>query len=178
MRAKFKIKDFDFYNFNKTGFMMSIIRAIMIITRSDKQANPKLVQPGNREWATAICAVAADGHVVPPFLYVKGRFHLAPWYQNGDIPPNWIVCLTKNGWTDNDTGMKWLQHFNKSTRTYRVGRYRMLVLDGHKSHINAEFNEYYKENDIIPVCLPPYSSHLTQPLDVSLFSLLKRAYGD
>ena len=53
----------------------------------------------------------------------------------------------------------------------------MLVLDGHESHINAEFDEYYKANNIIPLCLPPHSSHLTQPLDVSVFSLLKKAYG-
>ncbi|KZT51130.1 CENP-B protein [Calocera cornea HHB12733] len=54
----------------------------------------------------------------------------------------------------------------------------MLVLDGHESHVNAEFNTYCKEHDIIPLCLPPHSSHLTQPLDISLFGPLKRAYSD
>ena len=54
----------------------------------------------------------------------------------------------------------------------------MIVPDGHKSYINAEFNKYYKKNDIIPVYLPPYSLYLTQPLDVSLFSLLKRVYDN
>jgi hypothetical protein len=53
----------------------------------------------------------------------------------------------------------------------------MLVLDGHKSHVNAEFDEYYKANNIVLLCLPPYSSHLTQLLDVSVFSPLKKAYG-
>ena len=53
----------------------------------------------------------------------------------------------------------------------------MLVLDGHESHVNAEFEEYCKENNIITICLPPHSSHLTQPLDVGLFAALKVAYG-
>jgi hypothetical protein len=53
----------------------------------------------------------------------------------------------------------------------------MLVLDGHESHVNVKFDEYCKENDIIPLCLPAHSSHLTQPLDVGLFGPLKRAYG-
>jgi hypothetical protein len=53
----------------------------------------------------------------------------------------------------------------------------MLVLDGHKSHKLADFQEYYKAHNIITLCLLPHSSHLTQPLDVGCFSVLKRAYG-
>ncbi len=53
----------------------------------------------------------------------------------------------------------------------------MLVLDGHKSHESAEFQEYCKAHNIITLCLPPHSSYLTQPLDVGCFSVLKRAYG-
>jgi hypothetical protein len=53
----------------------------------------------------------------------------------------------------------------------------MLVLDGHKSHESAEFQEYCKAHNIITLGLPPHSSHLTQPLDVGCFSVLKRAYG-
>jgi hypothetical protein len=53
----------------------------------------------------------------------------------------------------------------------------MLVLDGHESHESATFQEYCKANNIITLCLPPHSSHLTQPLDVGCFSVLKRMYG-
>jgi DDE superfamily endonuclease len=53
----------------------------------------------------------------------------------------------------------------------------MLVLDRHKSHESAEFQEYYKTHNIVTLGLPPHSSHLTQPLDVGYFSVLKRAYG-
>jgi hypothetical protein len=53
----------------------------------------------------------------------------------------------------------------------------MLILDGHGSHLTAEFDQTCMENNIIPVCMPPYSSHLLQPLDVSCFAVLKRQYG-
>lgn len=53
----------------------------------------------------------------------------------------------------------------------------MLVLDGHESHDSAEFQEYCKAHNIITLGLPPYSSHLTQPLDVGCFSVLKRVYS-
>lgn len=53
----------------------------------------------------------------------------------------------------------------------------MLVLDGHGSHLTPQFDQICTENDIIPICMPPHSSHLLQPLDVSCFAVLKRAYG-
>jgi hypothetical protein len=53
----------------------------------------------------------------------------------------------------------------------------MLVLDGHESHDSAAFQAYCKTNNIIPLCLPAHSSHLTQPLDVGCISVLKRSYG-
>lgn len=53
----------------------------------------------------------------------------------------------------------------------------MLIVDGHESHISVEFNQYYKNNNIIPISMPLHSSHLVQLLDVALYSPLKRAYG-
>ena len=83
MRAKYGILDCDFYDFDETGFMMSMIRPGMVVTRSDRVVEPKVIQPGHREWATAICIIAGDGCVVP--LVVKGRFHLASWYSEQDM---------------------------------------------------------------------------------------------
>ena len=53
----------------------------------------------------------------------------------------------------------------------------MLVLDGHESHVNAKFEDYYKDNNITTICLPPHSSHITQPLDIGCYSVLKKIYG-
>ncbi len=53
----------------------------------------------------------------------------------------------------------------------------MLVLDGHKSYESIEFQDYYKSYNIITLRLPPYSSYLTQLLNVGYFSILKQIYG-
>jgi hypothetical protein len=58
-----------------------------------------------------------------------------------------------------------------------MGRYRILILNGHGSHLTAEFDRTCTKNNIIPVYMPPHSSHLLQPLDVSCFAVLKRQYG-
>ena len=106
MRAKYGIQDCDFYNFDETGFMIGVICGQMVVTRTDRVGKPKAIQPGNREWATAICSIAADSGVVPPFLCVAGRFHLAAWYSSGNIPADWVVYTTPKGWTDYQTGLE------------------------------------------------------------------------
>ena len=177
MRAKYGIQDCDLYNFDETGFMMGMIQPSMVVTRSDRQGRSKKVQPGNREWATAISCVSADGFDVPPYLLVQGQYHLANWYTQGGMPASWVIKPTSNGWTNNETGLDWIKHFNRYTKSRRQGGYRMLVLDGHESHQSIDFEDYCKEENTIPICLPSHSSHLTQPLDVGLFGPLKKAYG-
>ena len=176
MRAKYGIQDCDFYNFDETGFMMGVICPAMVVTRADRRGRGKAIQPGNWEWATAIVCVNAEGGSIPPFLVVQGKCHLSSWYTEGGLPHDWVIKPTSNGWTNNETGLEWLQHFDKHTRSCAKGPYRMLVLDGHESHESAAFQEYCKDNNIITLCLPPHSSHLTQPLDVGCFSVLKRMY--
>jgi hypothetical protein len=56
--------------------------------------------------------------------------------------------------------------------------YRLLIINGHKSHCLVAFQDLCKEKKIITICMPPHSSHLLQPLDVACFSPLKRKYGD
>ncbi|KAF5576972.1 DDE superfamily endonuclease CENP-B [Fusarium pseudocircinatum] len=90
----------------ETGFTMGMLRAKMVVTRSDYIYKPKIVHPGNREWLTAICAAAAHGHTVPPFLCIAGRSHLAAWYSGGHVPSKWVIKTTPNGWTDHDTGLE------------------------------------------------------------------------
>jgi hypothetical protein len=50
-------------------------------------------------------------------------------------------------------------------------------MDGHSSHATAEFDKFCVEKKIIPLYLPPHSSHILQPLDVSCFSPLTHFYG-
>jgi hypothetical protein len=177
MRAKYGVLDCDFYNFDETGFMMGVICPAMVVTRADRRGKGKAVQPGNREWATAIACINSEGWSMPPFLVVQGKNHLANWYTDGGLLPDWVIKPTSNGWTNNETGLEWLKHFDKHTTARAKGPYRMLVLDGHESHESAEFQEYCKTHNIVTLGLPPHSSHLTQPLDVGCFSVLKRAYG-
>lgn len=53
----------------------------------------------------------------------------------------------------------------------------MLIFDGFDSHICIELIEYCLDHQIIPFCLPAHISHVLQPLDVGIFSPLKKYYS-
>ena len=67
--------------------------------------------------------------------------------------------------------------FYKYTKDRTVGMYRLLVLDGHNSHVSPKFNRFCLDHQIVVLCMPAHSSHLLQPLDIGCFSVLKQSYG-
>ena len=65
--------------------------------------------------------------------------------------------------------------FEPSTKPASPTQRRLLIMDGHGSHITANVIAQCMEHTIDLLILPPHTSHVLQPLDVSVFSPLKRA---
>ncbi|RKK52791.1 hypothetical protein BFJ68_g17492 [Fusarium oxysporum] len=87
----------------------------MVVTTSDGRGKAKLAQPGNREWATVIQGVNAQGWAIPPFIILAAQYHLANWYTESNLPADWMITTTDNGWTTNEVGLDWIKHFDKHT---------------------------------------------------------------
>lgn len=175
--AKYGITDDDIYNFDETGFQMGVIGTAKVVTGTEKrQGRVKIVQPGSREWVTVIHGVNAQGWSIPALVILKAKLHQASWYQQG-LPGNWRIAVSENGWTDNQIGFEWIQHFHVNTESRTKGQYRLLILDGHGSHHTAQFEDFCKQHAIVTLCMPAHSSHILQPLDVACFGPLKRAYS-
>lgn len=157
---------------------MGITSTSKVVTRSDPIERATVVQPGNRDWATTIECVSAVGYVLPPFIILKGKVHQASWYSHElELPGNWTISVSDNGWTTDDLGLAWLKHFDVLTASRTIGGYRLLIINGHSSHATPAFDTYCSERKIITLCMPPHTSRKLQPLDVSCFSPLKTAYG-
>jgi len=143
----------------------------------DKELNSVYTaQPGRQEWVTVIECISATGQKIPPYVIFKGE-HLMTHWTSTSPPPGWMFAVNHNGWTNNLHGLKWLYHFDQHTKLSldTPDEYRLLLCDGHDSHISAAFVGYCLQNRIALVLLPPHSSHILQPLDVGVFSPLKKA---
>ena len=87
--------------------------------------------------------------------------HQAAWYEDDIIPRDWLIGVSNNGWTTNGIGLTWLTDvFHKHTKDRTIGTYRLLVLDGHNSHVLPEFDRFCLDHQIVVLCIPPHSSHL------------------
>jgi hypothetical protein len=176
--AKYGILDSDIHNFDEAGFQMGVIGTARVVTSSEARSRPKSTQPGNREWVSIIQGINSNGWAIPPYVIFKGEKHLSAWYdEDNGRPPGTVITLSPNGWTTNEIGYEWIQHFDKHTKHRTKGRYRLLIIDGHESHISAQFQQYCKDHEIIALCMPAHASHLLQPLDVGCFSPMKTSYG-
>ncbi|KJZ68588.1 hypothetical protein HIM_12021 [Hirsutella minnesotensis 3608] len=176
-KQKWGILDEDVYNFDETGFQMGVIATARVLTRSDRRGRPKLTQPGNREWVTVIESVNCRGWALPAKVIFQGKLHQASWYEAG-VPADWHIGVSEKGWTSDDLALHWLKEvFDPNTRRRAVGTHRLLILDGHGSHVAPEFDKYCTTNSIVVLLMPAHSSHILQPLDVGCFSPLKTIYG-
>ena len=172
---KYGVTEDDIFNFDETGFQMGVISTSKVITTSERKGRPRTTQPGNRKWVTAIEAVNAKGWAIPPFIIFDGKLHQMTWYQTG-IPATWRIAVSDNGWTNDKLGLEWIQHFHENTKHCK-GKWRLLIFDGHGSHQTAEFRDFCLQHCILTLCMPAHTSHILQPLDVSCFGPLKKAYG-
>jgi hypothetical protein len=139
-------------------------------------------QDGNRSWITFLACICQDMTSLPPFLIYQGK--------PGQVQDTWLTefdpehqsaffTTSETGWTNHELGKEWLIGvFDRFTKAKaRNGRdYRLLITDGHSSHVNMDFLEWCDQHRIIVAVFPPHSTHRLQPLDVSLFSPLSTAY--
>jgi hypothetical protein len=105
-KAKYGVHDNDVHNFDETGFQMGIIGSMKVVIGAERRARPELIQPGDREWVIVIQSICAAGYTTPPFIIYKGRVHISAWYEEANIPHDWKLSVSENGWTNNALGLE------------------------------------------------------------------------
>ena len=172
------------YNMDEKGFMIGIVgRSKKIFSRRmwEKKEVRASLQDGNCAWITLLACICADGSALPPSLIYQAA--------NKGIQSSWVddiqagehsvfITSSPSGWTNNDIGLAWLEQvFDRCTKEKTRRSYRLLILDGHGSHITMDFINYCDKNKILLAILPPHSTHTLQPLDVAMFKPLSTVYS-
>ena len=181
---QYQISPCHTYNMDEKGFLIGIIgRSKRIFSRRmwEKKEVRASLQDGNRAWITVLACICADGSALPPSLIYEAA--------NKGIQSAWVddiragehevfITSSPSGWTNNDIGLAWLEQvFDRYTKETARRSYRLLILDGHGSHVTIDFINYCDQNKILLAILPPHSTHTLQPLDVAMFKPLSTAYS-
>lgn len=156
------------YNVDETGVPLDHRPPNVLAKRGQKKVRYRTT--GNKSQITVVGCVSATGQAIPPFVIFDAKCLNIEWTK-GEVPGTTYGLSTK-GWIDSELFRGWLvDHFLKNAVAARP---LVLLLDGHSSHYQPELIQFAKEHDIILFCLPPHTSHESQPLDVSVFGPLKR----
>jgi hypothetical protein len=102
--SEFGIDPDDIYNFDETGFAMGLTATAKVITRAEYYGRRSLLQPGNREWVTAVECTNALGWALPPCVIFKGKVFIQSWFDN--LPNDWRFEVSLNGWTTDEISLR------------------------------------------------------------------------
>ncbi|KAF5336670.1 hypothetical protein D9758_015664 [Tetrapyrgos nigripes] len=78
----------------------------MVLVDRD-QKDVKMLEDGDREMATMIECLSADGTCIHSNVIFKANRQDHSWGANN--PGNASISLSPKGWTDQELGFKWLQ---------------------------------------------------------------------
>lgn len=157
----------------------NIQHKIVPINLAKQQGGVKSRMDGCREWVSIIACVSASGMIMTPAVMFKGGSEQVgeSWVSEMDAQDQSWVTATKKGWTSKEMGLKWLVDvFDPETRDLPNNRIRLLLMDGHNSHVDNLFIDKAHQLRIRILILPPHSTHRLQPLDVGVFSPLSTAF--
>lgn len=160
------------YNGDETGFSLC--------PKSGKVLGPKgyknlyiIKKNYEKENITVLLVFAASGKLCPPlviFPYVR-----PPKALVDNMPESWVLGRSESGWMKSDVFYEYITNdFNSWLTKNEVKKPILLFIDGHKSHMTFALSEFCQANGIILYALPPNSTHMLQPADVSVFRPLKQ----
>ena len=88
--------------------------------------------------------------------------------------PNLVFNTSESGWVETAQFQEWfykvfIQHVEK------INGPKILVFDGHLSHVSLQVIEQAKACNVHIILLPPHTTHFLQPLDV-VFQTVKKEW--
>ena len=160
-------------NYDETNFVDDPGKRTFIVRRGMKR--PERIMDSTKGATSVMMSCAADGTFLPPYVVFKAQHLYDTWTVGG--PDATRYNRSKSGWFDMTIFEDW---FSKIVLPYMkkfpANDSKVIIGDNLASHLSVLVIKECEKHNIRFVFLPPNSTHLTQPLDVSVFRPLKRAW--
>jgi hypothetical protein len=157
-------------NYDETNMTDDPGRVKVIVRRGSK--HPDRIIDHSKASTSVMFAGTASGTLLPPYVCYKAGHLYDTWTLNG--PPGTKYNRTKSSWFNTVVFEDWFEsialvYFKKLPKDSP----KIIVGDNLATHISINVIQLCKEYNIRFLLLPPNSTHLCQPLDVSFFRPLK-----
>jgi len=161
----------NMYNMDESGVQMTTRKGAVVAARGSKRV-PQLATGEKGETVSLIACCSATSVFLPPFLIFKG-VRGKPEFGDG-LPVGSKFVMTQSGYAQSETFQQFITFF----LCHKPPGNCLIIMDGHRSHIDAEAFSIAEQNSIKILLLPAHTSHELQPLDVAVFKPLKQAFYD
>ncbi|KAI1507588.1 transposase tan1 [Pyrenophora tritici-repentis] len=167
-RIELNIRVEDIWNMNETGIALGVCTNSQVVARAGKR-KAYVKTPGDHEWVSILETISATGQKLRCIVIFKGQSLQTTWFPSSSVP-DWLYTTSKNGWTSHEIGIEWLRCIFIPDTQPHGDQWRILILDGHGSHVDIEFMLLCRQHRIWTIYLPPHASHLLTPLISSRLS--------
>ncbi|CAF1556632.1 unnamed protein product [Didymodactylos carnosus] len=168
-------KPSQIFNCDESGFADKTDTSKVIVASPTKFPYKKQGGSGGRSYNSVLFCVSASGVILPPYIIYKAIKLYSNWCTKG--PDGTGYNTSKNGWMEENIFFQWFKNmFIPLTAT--TPKPILLLLDGHTSHQSVRTVELAVEHNIILLLLPPHSTTILQPLDVTFFKPIKQKYRE
>ncbi|KAJ8927399.1 hypothetical protein NQ314_020178 [Rhamnusium bicolor] len=164
----------NIFNCDESGFQTDV--GIQTILCRKGSRNPhKVVGSVTKSTYSVLVCCNAIGDYLPLYVNYKGLHLYSNWCQNG--PEDAVYNCFPSGWIELSQFANWLENVFIKHTTKLEGP-KLLIFDGHNSHLTIPLIEMACANNIEFFCLPAHISHALQPLDVGVFKSVKTAWSN
>ena len=165
-------KQCQIFNCDESGFPFDADLPMVVVEKGKK--HPYSYVTGEKGQVTVLFCCSAGGYVIPPMV-IFDRKSLKIEMTEGEVPGS-MYGLSDSGWMDGELFDLWFRHHFLAH--IPPARPVLLLLDGHSSHYTPSVINKAADEGIVLFCLPPHSTHITQPLDKTCFASLKRSWKE
>ena len=166
-------KPSQIYNVDESGIPLNPRPPKVVSAKGRKTKKVRYRSSGHKGQITIVACANAAGQTNPPTV-IYNAVNLNPAWTKEEVPGT-KYGLSSNGWINTELFEGWLvEHFVEKTV---FARPLFLLLNRHSTHYQPQAVRFAMEHDIIVLCLPPHTSHESQPLDTGVFAPLKTQWS-
>jgi len=168
-RLNLHTKPQNIFNVDETGFQTDIGSQKIFCKRGLKNPHKTVASSTKTMYTVQVCC-SAIGNFLPLYVVYKGKHLYDLWCKGG--PEDAVFNCSPSGWMESDQFVEWFEKvFVPAVSELEGGK--LLLFDGHNSHISTRVVDIAVQNDIELLCLPAHTSSILQPLDVGVFKTVK-----
>jgi hypothetical protein len=135
----------------------------------------KVDKEGDQSQLTVLFCGNAAGHMAPPMVLVNGKNYGTPKAHSMNMTayPGVRYWKTPSGWSRQESFEEFILHFDRILTEMGATRPQVLIVDGVSSHLSFKASLDAKARNIEIYVIPPNSSSMVQPLDLSWMKPIK-----